>query len=623
MEEALTMSFFKKFGRGGLVCALFLLTGLGAAVATSPAAAGGRFDDRMLAEIKADPENTPADKRFSFIVFGDRTHSGAPVGTLLLEEPATKVFQQILREADLLSPSFVLFAGDLIEGYDKPEIIQREWDEVLPIAGGGKTPFVALPGNHDVQNPATEQIWQKRVGDRYFSFDYGNSHFIGLDSEEEAAQGAAEPKGIISRQQLAWLKADLEAHKNAANIFVALHEPLFLYGESNWDIVHALLKQFPVRAVFAGHYHEYRKLPARDGIEYIVTGGGGGELDGHPELGQFHHYLLVQVDGGRIRWSVIQPGSVLPPDVITEDLLKQFAQADQLIRIAPEIGPEAGKASSATLSVAVRNPDKTAATMNLSWELPNAGWQVTPATAQLKVPAGEERKATITLQAKDPGWFGGPLPQARVEIPILAGQQRLVVRRGIEQMDFLLNLPPAGRPLTIDGDLSDWEGVPPLWVRPPFDTPNWTPADASGLFRVTWDKQWVYLSAEMRDDAQVASPAAIDSSQDNAGFAFKNIPGGPNYYSIILVLINGEGKILHNLREPSGAWVPTPIPGAKVKIIRREGRTIYEAAVPRKDIFPEVPAAGVSFLTQLSWGDVDNDSAPQVIGWTELKTIIK
>jgi hypothetical protein len=71
----------------------------------------------------------------------------------------------------------------------------------------------------------------------YGAFNYGNSRFIALNTEEVGATPAPSPTatpdtklkldpGFVSQQQLDLLTQDLEANKTKAHIFVFMHHPI-------------------------------------------------------------------------------------------------------------------------------------------------------------------------------------------------------------------------------------------------------------------------------------------------------------------------------------------------------------------------------------------------------------
>jgi len=245
----------------------------------------------------------PDPAHFLFAVGGDNRATGRNV-------PMPPTARQIFSELRLLRPAFSLWTGDAIYGSDDTVgEAQAEYRDFLAAADQSRTPLFNAPGNHEIYDRRElEAAYEQNLGRLYGSFDYGNSHFIALDTEEPG-----QPVGCIGADQQAWLQADLEANRQAANIFVFMHHPLFPKKPyAGWadptrrDAVHRLFVQFGVKYVFAGHEHLYFKS-VHDGVTYVVTGGGGAPNDAGPETGAFQHYLLVAVNGQDIGISVLEP----------------------------------------------------------------------------------------------------------------------------------------------------------------------------------------------------------------------------------------------------------------------------------------------------------------------------
>ncbi|MBE3073926.1 MAG: metallophosphoesterase [Actinobacteria bacterium] len=128
-------------------------------------------------------------------------------------------------------------------------------------------------------------------GEHYYSFDNGDTHFIALSTEIPGQEG------MITGNQRAWLEADLAA-ATSKWIVVFMHRPLFsgahagdpwvntgnAAGQANKAEIHNLFLSRGVDIVFEGHDHYYLRHE-QDGIQYIITGGGGAPLGGTPMLG--------------------------------------------------------------------------------------------------------------------------------------------------------------------------------------------------------------------------------------------------------------------------------------------------------------------------------------------------
>ncbi|MHB0867012.1 MAG: metallophosphoesterase [Thermoleophilia bacterium] len=127
-------------------------------------------------------------------------------------------------------------------------------------------------------------------GEHYYSFDNGDTHFISLSTEIPGQSG------LITGNQLTWLQADLAA-TTSKWIVVFMHRPLFsgthagdpwvdtgsVIGQANKAELHNLFVSGGVDVVFEGHEHYYLRHE-QDGIQYVITGGGGATL-GSPVLG--------------------------------------------------------------------------------------------------------------------------------------------------------------------------------------------------------------------------------------------------------------------------------------------------------------------------------------------------
>jgi MYXO-CTERM domain-containing protein len=85
-----------------------------------------------------------------------------------------------------------------------------------------------------------------------------------------------------------------------------------------------LFEQYGVDMVFAGHDHHYERTTV-NGVEYIVTGGGGAPLYGvscsPPTVCEsVHHYILLDIEGPRLEMTALRlDGSVLDSLVLGDD----------------------------------------------------------------------------------------------------------------------------------------------------------------------------------------------------------------------------------------------------------------------------------------------------------------
>jgi Calcineurin-like phosphoesterase len=280
--------------------------------------------------------------KFCFIAAGDNR----PAEETL---PQPDVLTQIFKDAQRFKPVFFLWCGDIIYGHeDHHKKLEKQYKEFFEIAALAQAPVFNSPGNHEMDKmtkTSTEKIEtpNKKLQDYYLefmkfpdkapygAFDYGNSRFIAVDTEEvggpspsPTATPASGKKlkldpGFVSPKQIKHLTEDLEANKAKAHIFVFMHHPIMpaksssgLYGPNASDL-QALFQSYPnVSYVIAAHEHLYFNAtgtgltdPAPSGPSYVITGGAGAPLDNCPDSAttncvSSNHYLVFRVDGDAV-----------------------------------------------------------------------------------------------------------------------------------------------------------------------------------------------------------------------------------------------------------------------------------------------------------------------------------
>ena len=169
--------------------------------------------------------------------------------------------------------------------------------------------FAVFPasGNHEYETedaaPFREAFVLPENGapagvERWYSYDWGDVHFVVLDSERTGAP------------QAAWLDADLTANRLPWTI-VYFHKPPFSSGAHGSDtnvqrFFVPLFVAHHVLLVLNGHDHDYERTKPIDGVTYVVSGGGGrGTRDvGQSAFTAFSeavcHFVYVTVVGGQL-----------------------------------------------------------------------------------------------------------------------------------------------------------------------------------------------------------------------------------------------------------------------------------------------------------------------------------
>ncbi len=565
-----------------------LFCGLGVLVAWTGGAAGAGLADVSLERLEQTPPVSP--ESFDFVVIGD-TRSGEP----LTQPPA---FRQAIREFNILGPAFVVDVGDLILG-GAAKGVPPQWDVFDEAVSACGPPFLPVTGNHDVSNAATATLWQERMGPLRYSFRYGNSLFVALDSEEVGAIGR------ISDEQVAWLEKELEA-SNAEHIFVFLHQPYFAMAddpktgvtgwEKHWSNVAEVLRGHPVRIVFGAHWHIYRDCGVRDGVRYVITGGGGASYGKLPEEeGGFFHYLLVRVRGDDVRWSVVKTGSILPENVVTSERIQEVRNVRRTWVRCEELAAPYGEGFDRDVAITVANPHETPLQSTLAWDVPD-GWSVSPVEMDYSVAPNGVQPLVFRVKADSPADVRFPVPayRTRYENTQFGDPVDLSMR-----MDLVPTTEAARAtgPVRADGVLDEWGRTVPVPLTYPFDYDIDDIEDLSSQVRFMWDDSHFYLAVETTDDVH-HQPYAGDIvwSADNVELFLDRWSWG------LTLTKDGPEVFLYWGVDVESETVNTDVElGVKV-----EGtRAVYEAAFPKAMVKPFELKAGSSTRFSLIMNDIE------------------
>ncbi len=240
---------------------------------------------------------------YRFVVAGDSRNNAA-------------VWGQILEAAEQFAPDFYIFSGDAVElGSDL-----EEWRAWLGEGLGyiERRPMVMIHGNHEFMAqpffglfamPANASA-DRTDDEQWFSFDYGNGHFVVLNDTLAPLD-----------TQATWMTGDLAATSQPWK-FVSHHQPAYSSSTTHGSNIDVREAWSPVEEAagvaldLVGHNHNYeRSVPLRDGVEtdlasgttYVVSGGAGADLYGNDLAEPFtatatvdNNWVLVEVNGGTL-----------------------------------------------------------------------------------------------------------------------------------------------------------------------------------------------------------------------------------------------------------------------------------------------------------------------------------
>ena len=152
-------------------------------------------------------------------------------------------------------------------------------------------PWYNVIGNHDLNLDAKSraninETFEATYGPSYYSFDYGQVHFVVLDNIDWAVPSNRIPryhfKSKFGQRQLEFLKTDLEMIPKDQMLVLLMHVPII--GTADKAEVFKLIQDRPYSVSISGHTHDHRHL-------FL------GPEDGFNGKQKHHHIVNVAVSG--------------------------------------------------------------------------------------------------------------------------------------------------------------------------------------------------------------------------------------------------------------------------------------------------------------------------------------
>ena len=231
------------------------------------------------------PINSPA--KYSFIVAG---HSyGPPYPSYIGVYPK---FLNHLQKNLSQETKLIILNGDIVWG----ENILHAWQQVQADIASLDLPYYFVMGNHDYTQTA-QDIFVKKYGDTYYSFDIGSERFIILDSQKSFLS--------ISSDQLEFLENSLQ-ESPATNVFVFFSELLWNGNNAKYSKIKANRNSrasFPLlsRSNYWNEVHPILQKHSDKNI-YVITGDVGGQADAIPAFYEkIDHITLIATGMGAIK----------------------------------------------------------------------------------------------------------------------------------------------------------------------------------------------------------------------------------------------------------------------------------------------------------------------------------
>lgn len=251
------------------------------------------------------------------------------------ERQADKGYEKAISKVNELNPDFVLTGGDLImdalgQSYERADSL---YDMYYEISKKFNMPVYNTLGNHEVFGLYEDSgidplhpdygynMFRKRLGQEYYSFDHKGWHFIVLNSV-----GMGENRryyGHVDSIQMEWIRRDLTKVDSLTPIAVSVHIPFITswtqlrYGTTapnedgvvitNGKEVLSLFADHNLKLVLQGHLHFLEDIYVR-GTHFITAGAVSARWWSGPVDGLEEGFLMVHVDGDDFEWEYVDYG---------------------------------------------------------------------------------------------------------------------------------------------------------------------------------------------------------------------------------------------------------------------------------------------------------------------------
>ncbi len=229
-----------------------------------------------------------------FLAFGD-SGTGAPGQYRLAKQ------MEITRRISGFNTALML--GDNLYPQGDVAALNSRFERPYKDLLKNRVKFYPVLGNHDVDvNRGRDQIAYFNMPGRWYSILDWPSEFFMLDSNRTQ----------LNYDQLTWLDGELSSSSAPWKV-VATHHPIYSSGKSGsaWWMkifVEPMLVKYKADIVLSAHDHHYERIEPQRGVNYFVSGGGGGGVRPveHPEPFSevalaTPHFLLFEL-GLRIGW---------------------------------------------------------------------------------------------------------------------------------------------------------------------------------------------------------------------------------------------------------------------------------------------------------------------------------
>ena len=194
------------------------------------------------------------------------------------------ITRDVMKELIGTRAKFGVTLGDIV--FDDLDVF-KPLNDAVSLAG---IPWYNVIGNHDLNRDApnrkyVNETFERIYGPTYYSFDYGQVHFVVLDNIDWLPAVGDQPakyQGKLGATQLDWIKRDLAMIPESQMVVLLMHVPIGKMKDC--QDLYRMIEQRPHCISISGHVHQHEHL--------LLT-----EKDGWRGKTPHHHVINVTVSG--------------------------------------------------------------------------------------------------------------------------------------------------------------------------------------------------------------------------------------------------------------------------------------------------------------------------------------
>lgn len=245
---------------------------------------------------------------------------------------AVEGFLQAIDTINDLKPDFVITGGDLVmdalaQRYSRADSLYTLYQETVKSL---EMPVYNTMGNHEIYGIYSrsgadpghpdygEKMFENRIGESYYSFNYMGWKFMIINSVEDAKNNHY--IGLIDGKQIEWIKEELKNTDSETPIVISTHIPFItvnsqkyqgttIPNDSSLVIINGkevidLFQDHNLKLVLQGHLHLVEDIYIDD-IHFITGGAVAAAWWTGPYRDDEEGFILVKVKGNEFDWEYI------------------------------------------------------------------------------------------------------------------------------------------------------------------------------------------------------------------------------------------------------------------------------------------------------------------------------